>query len=57
GGGYYDRLLPQLAAVKVGIAHQTSCVPTVPCDEHDSRMDWLVRPNGLIRIGQSPPDP
>ncbi len=57
GGGYYDRLLPQLAAVKVGIAHQASCIQTVPCDEHDCRMDWLVRPDGLIRVGLSLPDP
>jgi len=50
GGGYYDRLLPQLTCLKVGIAHQISCVPLVPCDAHDCCMDWLARPDGLIRV-------
>jgi 5-formyltetrahydrofolate cyclo-ligase len=50
GGGYYDRLLPQLSCLKVGIAHLASCVPLVPCDAHDCCMDWLARPDGLIRV-------
>jgi 5-formyltetrahydrofolate cyclo-ligase len=50
GGGYYDRLLPRLTCLKVGIAHLTSCLPLVPCDVHDCRMDWLARPDGLIRV-------
>ena len=49
GGGYYDRLLPRLSCLKVGIAHQISCLPLVPCDAHDCCMDWLARPDGLIR--------
>lgn len=50
GGGYYDRLLPQLKAVRVGVAHAASLIPEVPREEHDCRMDWLVRPEGLRQI-------
>jgi 5-formyltetrahydrofolate cyclo-ligase len=50
GSGYYDRLLPRLTCLKVGIAHQISCLPLVPSDAHDCRMDWLARPEGLVRV-------
>ncbi len=51
GGGYYDRLLPQLTCPKVGVAHRVSCVPLVPCGPYDCRMDWLAQPDGLLRVG------
>jgi len=49
GGGYYDRLLPKLNAISVGISHQESCVPAVPCNDHDCQMDWLALPDGLVK--------
>lgn len=53
GGGYYDRLLPQLDSVRVGVAHRVSCLTLVPSGPQDCRMDWLVRPDGLIQTGTS----
>ena len=50
GGGYYDRLLPQLDAIRVGIAHIVSCVPVIPNSSHDCLMDWLARPDGLTAV-------
>ncbi len=50
GGGYYDRLLPQLNAPRVGIAYPGNIIPSVPTNEHDGRMDWLVRPEGVVKI-------
>jgi 5-formyltetrahydrofolate cyclo-ligase len=50
GGGYYDRLLSQLTAVRVGVAHTVSVIAKVPSDDHDCRMDWLVQPAGLKQI-------
>jgi len=47
GGGYYDRLLPQLEAVCIGISYHETCRPAVPTDEHDCRMEWLAVPDGL----------
>lgn len=50
GGGYYDRLLPQLCAVRVGIAYQGNIISYVPTNEHDSHMDWLACPEGLWKL-------
>jgi 5-formyltetrahydrofolate cyclo-ligase len=50
GGGYYDRLLPRLDALRVGVAHAEAVVPIVPIQEHDCRMDWLALPSGLMPI-------
>jgi 5-formyltetrahydrofolate cyclo-ligase len=43
GGGFYDRLLPQLSHVfKVGIAYNEQKVSWVPVEAHDIRMDCVV---------------
>jgi 5-formyltetrahydrofolate cyclo-ligase len=47
GGGCYDRLLPQLAAVRVGVAHTVDLELVIPCEGHDCRMDWLSLPDGI----------
>ncbi len=49
GGGYYDRLLPQLDAVRIGIGYPMHRNLQIPCDEHDCRMDWVAQPDGIIR--------
>jgi 5-formyltetrahydrofolate cyclo-ligase len=48
GGGCYDRLLPQLAAVRVGVAHTLNPDLAIPCEEHDCRVDWLSLPEGIL---------
>ncbi len=50
GGGYYDRLLSQMNALRVGVAHTVSVIAQVPVDDYDCRMDWLVQPTGLKQI-------
>ncbi len=51
GGGYYDRTLralrqvaPGVLAVGLGFAAQE--MPTLPIDDHDEPMDWLVNERG-----------
>ncbi len=50
GGGYYDRLLPRLGALRVGVAHPACIVTRVPVSETDVRMDYLALPDGIYRI-------
>ena len=50
GGGFYDRLLVQLNAVRVGVAYEQSTVEEIPTDDHDCRVGYLVRPSGLMTI-------
>lgn len=48
GKGYYDRLLPLLPrAYKIGICHAYQLVESVAHEEHDIRMDEVVRDEGL----------
>ncbi len=48
GAGYYDRLLPHLNAVRVGVAYRLF-QGDIPCEEHDCRMDYLALPDGIVR--------
>ncbi len=52
GGGFYDRTLAELAArghaVAVGIAYAGQEVESVPHDERDQRLQWIVTDVGVI---------
>ena len=50
GGGFYDRLLPQYRAVRAGICFGFQCLETVPAQEHDIRMDWVVTEIQILKI-------
>jgi len=50
GGGFYDRLLPQYRAVRTGICFDFQCLETVPAEEHDIRMDWVVTETRILKI-------
>ncbi len=42
GKGYYDKLLPKLSGIKIGICFPCQLVEGVPCCEWDVRMDKVV---------------
>jgi 5,10-methenyltetrahydrofolate synthetase len=43
GRGFYDRLLPQLPhAVKAGVCFDCQKLPSVPTDENDIKMDFVI---------------
>lgn len=42
GGGFYDGLLPQLSCMKVGVCFGCQVVESVPCEEHDCKVDKVV---------------
>ena len=48
GGGYYDRLLPTTPALRVAVTYDECLADTLPCGEHDQRMDWIVTPSRLL---------
>ena len=43
GRGFYDRLLPQLPhAVKAGVCFDCQKLPSVPTDDNDIKMDFII---------------
>lgn len=48
GKGYYDRLLPQLSAYKIGICFQFQVAPLLPTEPFDILMDEVWTENGCI---------
>jgi 5-formyltetrahydrofolate cyclo-ligase len=53
GGGFYDRTLRRLRALKpviaVGLAYDEQQVDAVPHLDYDQRLDWVLRPSGPLR--------
>jgi 5-formyltetrahydrofolate cyclo-ligase len=54
GGGWYDRLLPELAplgggARRIGVAWAFQIVPRVPCDPHDVPVDAVITEEGWVQ--------
>jgi 5-formyltetrahydrofolate cyclo-ligase len=44
GKGYYDRLLAQVKAIKIGVCFDWQMLPRIPRDGHDVVMDHIVTP-------------
>ncbi|MEW5965346.1 MAG: 5-formyltetrahydrofolate cyclo-ligase [Pseudomonadota bacterium] len=57
GGGFYDRTLARLRAMKrvvaVGVAYDAQRVDAVPRDRYDEPLDWVLTPSGLVRCSES----
>ena len=55
GGGFYDRTLEKLRALKkvtaIGIAYAGQEVDTVPHDEFDQRLDWIMTEKETFKCG------
>jgi len=51
GRGFYDRFLKRVPkqAVKVGIAFEKQILPSIPAEEHDVRMDFIVTEKRIIK--------
>ena len=51
GAGYYDRFLPRAKqAVTVGVAYDCLLQASLPTDEHDVKMQYLVSESGIITL-------
>ncbi|HOI59513.1 MULTISPECIES: 5-formyltetrahydrofolate cyclo-ligase [unclassified Methanoculleus] len=54
GAGYYDRFLSRYPhPQKIGIAFSCQQTPSVPVDENDVKMDWIVTEKGTTRLNGS----
>ena len=48
GGGYYDRTLAGLAALRVGVAYEESGLPGLRPEPHDVALDFVVTQERLV---------
>lgn len=55
GGGFYDRTLEKLRALKnvtaIGIAYSGQEMDTVPRDDFDQRLDWIMTEKETFKCG------
>ncbi len=55
GGGYYDRTLAELRAMKrvvaIGVAYATQEVDAIACEAHDERLDYVITETDFIACG------
>ncbi len=50
GKGYYDRFLPQIDALKIGICFDFQMVEKVPVDQFDIKMDIIVTESNIYHF-------
>ena len=48
GKGFYDRLLQQTRARKIGICYGLQLVDEIPAEPHDIKMDLIITENDII---------
>ncbi|MDR0872641.1 MAG: 5-formyltetrahydrofolate cyclo-ligase [Prevotellaceae bacterium] len=42
GKGFYDRLLPRIAAPKIGVCFDVQLLNEIPCENFDAKMDFVI---------------
>lgn len=52
GGGFYDRTLAGMRALRIGVGFASQRVAAVPREPHDLPLDWLVCDDGLWHPGR-----
>lgn len=50
GKGFYDRLLSESRAAKIGVGYEFQLVDFIPAEPHDIAMDMVITPGNIIRI-------
>lgn len=50
GKGFYDRLLCDTRAVKIGVAYDFQLVDDIDADEHDIPVDYIITESHIIRV-------
>jgi 5-formyltetrahydrofolate cyclo-ligase len=50
GGGFYDRYLENFIGLKIGLTFDCCLLETLPEEDHDQLMDWVVTESGIIKI-------
>lgn len=50
GKGFYDRYLPNVGGLRVGVCFDACLVEALPNEPHDVRMDVLITESGVMRF-------
>lgn len=50
GKGYYDRLLTNTAAVKIGLCYDFQLCEKIPTEKHDVKMDFIITEKEILEI-------
>jgi len=53
GGGYYDRFLREFQGISAGIVYSKLLFESLPINENDVAMDWIITEIGLLRARSS----
>ena len=48
GGGYYDRLLPLVRGLKIGVAFSCQMADQIPIEPHDHLVDGVITEHGPV---------
>ena len=48
GGGFYDRFLNTTSAIKIALSHHFQLMDSIPSEEHDVRMDYIITEEEII---------
>lgn len=52
GKGYYDRLLTNTRAIKIGVAYNFQLIDEIDADPHDVAVDYVITERGIIRTSR-----
>lgn len=55
GGGFFDRLLAQVAGVRCGVAFDEQLRPFIPAEEHDILLNCILTPTQWLETSGRPP--
>jgi 5-formyltetrahydrofolate cyclo-ligase len=55
GGGFYDRLLGQVAGTRCGVAFDEQMRPLIPTEQHDILLNCILTPTQWLEISGRPP--
>lgn len=53
GKGYYDRYLNKKKVIKIGLCPQSCVIHSLPVDQYDIPMDYLITEYGILRINEN----
>lgn len=54
GGGFYDRLLRDMSAVRCGVCRDEQVLDRLPVEPHDVRLQIVVTPSAVYRVADGP---
>jgi len=54
GGGYYDRFLADMDALKIGLAFSCQIIPEAPINKYDKAVDGIVTEDEYIKTVRTP---